>query len=64
MDKQKLFEPTGYLVALTTLIFSWILFYSQNGVFLGSFFAALLAAGLFWITYVMLRLVWFTFKKK
>lgn len=64
MDQIKLFERTGYVIAGVSLLVSWLLFYSENGVFVGSFFAAVLAAGLFWMTYIMLRLVWMTFRKK
>lgn len=62
MFRGKLFEPTGFIIAVATLIFSLILFYNETEAFLGSLAAALMAAGLFWITYLILRFVWITFK--
>lgn len=63
MFSDKIFEPTGVIVALATLIFSLILFYNDTNVFLGSLMAALLAAALVWMTYVILRLVVLAFRK-
>jgi hypothetical protein len=62
MYRNKLIEPIGFIIALATFLFSLILFYSNTGMFWGSFAAALLAAGLFWISYVILRLVVLTFR--
>jgi hypothetical protein len=55
MFRDKVIEPIGFVVAVATGLFSFILFYSDNGQFLGSLFAALMAAGLTWISYVILR---------
>lgn len=55
MNKDKVIEPIGYIVAACTLLFSLILFYSDNGMFLDSLMAALIASGLAWVTYIILR---------
>jgi len=55
MYRDKIIEPIGFFVALAALLFSFFLFYSDTGVFLGSFGVALMAAGLAWITYIILR---------
>lgn len=62
MFRGKLFEPTGFIIAAVTLLFSLILFYSDTHSFLGSFAAALMAAALAWMTYLILRFIWITFK--
>jgi len=62
MFRDKLFEPTGVVIAAATLIFSLILFYNDTNIFLGSLFAAVLASALTWATYVILRLVLLTFR--
>lgn len=63
MFRDKLFEPTGVVIAAATLIFSLILFYNDTNVFFGSLAAAVLAAGLTWATYVILRLVLLAFRR-
>lgn len=60
--KYKLFEPTGYILAGASFLFSLILFYNDTDAFLGSVAAALLAAGLFWISYIILRFFILAFK--
>ena len=62
MFKNKLFEPTGFIIAAATLLFSLILFYNDTNAFLGSFAAALMAAGLTWATNIILRLVFLAFR--
>lgn len=62
MFRNKLFEPTGYIIAVATFLFSFILFYNNTDVFGGSIAAALLSAALVWMTYLMLRLVLLTFR--
>lgn len=49
-----MFDRTGVIIAASTLIFSLILFYLQNGEPLGSFAAAILASALAWISYVVI----------
>lgn len=62
MFKKKLFEPTGFLIAAATLLFSLILFYNDTDAFFGSLAAALLAAALIWLSYLVLRLVLIAFR--
>lgn len=59
---EKMFERTGLIIAASTLIFSFILFFLQNGEFLGSLAAALLAAGLIWVSYVVLAWMLFAIR--
>lgn len=49
-----MFDRVGIIVAGSTFIFSLILFFLQNGEFLGSLAAAILATGLAWPTYIIL----------
>lgn len=62
MYRAKLFEPTGFILTAATFLFSMILFYNNTDVFLGSIIAALMAAGLFWISYIILRFVLLAFR--
>lgn len=63
MEHNKLIEPIGFVVAGATFLYSFFLFYYDTAVFGGSLAAALLAAGLMWMTYVILRLVMLTIRK-
>lgn len=56
MFDSKIIEPIGFIVAVLTLVFSFFLFYSENGVLFGSLGAAAMAAGLTWVSYVILRI--------
>ena len=62
MFQNKLFEPTGFIIAAASFLFSLILFYRDNNSFFGSAFAALMAAALFWATYILLRLIILAFR--
>lgn len=59
----KIIESNGFIVAGLTAIFSLGLFYSENQSFFGSLFAALIAAGLIWVTYIILRIFFLALKK-
>lgn len=63
MFKDKIIEPTGFIVAIATAIFSLILFYSQTQMFFGSVMAALIASALCWVTYIILRWVILAFRE-
>lgn len=63
MRNNKIVEPIGFVIAAIVFAFSLILFYSDNGMFLGSFLAALMSAALIWGTYLALRLVWLAMRK-
>lgn len=55
-------DPIGLIVAAVTALFSLILFYSLNGMFLGSLAAAIMAGTLAWLSYIVLRMIYLTFK--
>ena len=57
LKRKAMFDRTGLIIAVATFIFSVILFSSQNHDIPGSIFAGLIAAGMFWIAYAILR--WF-----
>lgn len=59
-----MFDRLGMIIAGSTLIFSLILFFLQNGEFFGSLAAALLATGLVWITYIILAWVFYAAHKQ
>lgn len=63
MSHDKVIEPIGFIVAGATLLFSLILFYTDNSQLLDSLLAAVMAAGLTWITYIILRWVWLAIKE-
>jgi len=63
MFRNNIIEPIGFIVTAVTLLFSFILFYSDNGQFLGSVYAALIAAGLAWVSYIMLRWMWLAMRE-
>jgi hypothetical protein len=56
------FDRLGLLIALTVFIFSVFLFTYQTGDLYGSLAAGLIASGLCWVTYVVLR--WLTLAVK
>ncbi len=55
-------DPIGFIIAGVTLLFSLILFYTLNGMFLGSLAAAIMAGALAWLSYIVLRMIYLTFK--
>lgn len=64
MEKNKIFEPIGYAVAAASFLFSLVVFYRDNAAFMGSFAAALLAAGLIWVSYIIIRIFILAFKSE
>lgn len=62
MNRNKLIESTGLIIAVATFLFSLFLFYSETGMFWGSIGAALLTAGLIWVSYLIFRLILITFR--
>jgi len=62
MFRGNLFEPTGFVIAAASFLFSLFLFYNNSGSFSGSVFAALMSAGLFYISYIILRFVMITYR--
>lgn len=63
MYKSTIIEPIGFILAGITLVFSLFLFYSDTTQFMGSLMAALLAAALVWVTYIILRWVLLAIRK-
>lgn len=63
MFQEKIFEPIGYIIGAATFLFSLFLFYSDTSVFWGSFAAALIAAGLIWVSYVILRIFFLALRR-
>jgi hypothetical protein len=64
MNYDKIIEPIGFIIAVATMLFSFLLFYSDTGMFLGSLSAAALATGLAWISYVILRWIILAIREK
>jgi hypothetical protein len=62
MDRNRIIEPIGFVIAGCTFLFSWILFYQDTNETIDSFTAAFMAAALVWMSYVILRLMWVTMK--
>ena len=63
MGNDKVFEPIGLIVAAATFFLSLFIFYADNSMFFGSLFAAIMASGLAWATYVGIRLVVLAIKR-
>lgn len=54
MKVEHLISKQSIIFASLVLIFSFLLFVSDTGKFLGSLAAAILAAGLAWVSYVII----------
>lgn len=63
MDPRQAMERTSLIIAGVTLVFSFFLFFSQSDMFVGSLFAALMSAGLAWLTYVVIKMIVLAFTK-
>lgn len=63
MYRNRIIEPIGFIVALATLIFSFFFITFDTAQPSKSFVAAVLTAGLAWITYVLLRCVILALRK-
>jgi len=59
----KLIDIKSYFFAIIVLFLSWILFAWESGQIYQTFFAALLTAALFWVSYVLVRLVVIAIKR-
>lgn len=57
MLHNRIIEPFGFILAIASLVFSFFFFTSDNAEPMGSLFAAVMTAGLVWVSYVILR--WF-----
>lgn len=56
-------DKMSYIVSFTALILGFILFFYDTFEFAKSFGAAVLLAGLVWISYIMVRLLILAFRK-
>lgn len=56
-------DQKGYLFSSIFFLFSLFLFYQDSQDFWNSLVASLLAAGLFWLSYIFFRLIYLTFKR-
>lgn len=63
VDTRNLIDKTSFWVAGITLLFALILFFNDTGEFFGSLTAALLAAALMWVAYVLTRWLILAIKK-
>ncbi|MEI8365978.1 MAG: hypothetical protein WCF65_06135 [Parachlamydiaceae bacterium] len=63
MFRNKIIDPAGIILATACFLFSLFLFYSDTATFWGSAAAALLAAGMFWIMYTIVRVVILAFRE-
>lgn len=48
-------DKFSYMLAVAVLLASFYIFFHQTGQLAGSIWAALMTAGLVWVTYLMLR---------
>lgn len=55
MEQSKLIDRNSFIVSCASLIFGFILFFSETFEFMKSLGAALLLAALVWISYIMVR---------
>lgn len=63
MDFSTIIDKRSYIIALATLVLSFILFFSQTLEFMKSIGAATLLAALVWISYIMIRLLIIALRK-
>lgn len=64
MDNPPLFDRTGYIVAIASLIVTFLIFFRDTAEFMGSLAAAIITAGLVWGSYVIIRLIYLAFLRK
>lgn len=60
---QNYIDRNSVYAAIVFALFSFFLVYNETDEFVGSFFAALIAGGLAWIAYVLLRWLYLSFKR-
>ena len=61
--QKEIFDIWGLVVMVATGVFSWFLFWSYSGEFTFSLFAAIMAAGMVWMAYVIIRMVYLALRK-
>jgi len=55
--KDKIIDKKGFLIAIAVMLISWIVYAISTGEIFQRFFAAFLTGYLFWVFYILLRLV-------
>ncbi len=60
---QDYIDRNSFYAAIAFSLFSFILVYNQTEELIGSFVAAILAGGLAWIAYVLMRWLYLSLKK-
>jgi len=55
MDDFVFFDKWGGILTVVTLIICATIFFNDTGDLIASIFAAVMAAGLFWMTYIILK---------
>jgi hypothetical protein len=55
--KKEMIDKWSFIVMAAVLIFSWILFYGYSSDLVFSFLAALLAASMAWLAYIVIRMI-------
>ncbi|MGZ3633445.1 MAG: hypothetical protein ACXU9U_00195 [Parachlamydiaceae bacterium] len=60
----ELIDRWGFILMISILIFSWILFWGYTSDPFFSFLAALLAASMMWLAYIVIRMILLAFWKK
>ena len=63
MSSSPIIDKTSFAIALVTFFFSLWFFYKDTALFFDSFFAATLAAGVIWGTYMVFRLCMLAFRR-
>lgn len=63
MTKNDIFNYPGLVISIAVWIAGFIIFFRDTGEWIGSFSAAALLAGLFWVSYVIVRWLVMAFKK-
>jgi multisubunit Na+/H+ antiporter MnhB subunit len=58
-----LIDRWSAIISLCVLIFCWMLFWNYTGDPIGSFSAAVIAAGLVFLACIVIRMVYLTFRK-
>lgn len=64
MNGLNLVDKYSFIFAAIIMVFALLLFFSQTNELMGSFAAAILAAGLAWIAYVLMRWLILSFRSR
>lgn len=64
MDQFRIHDRLGYIIGASTWLISFVYILTETGDFWGSFSAALITAGLVWVTYLIILWVFLAVKSK